>query len=218
MENQEELTVQNQGLEDSQEDIVNNADIQDESFNNNNDDKTEVPGEAQENIYGAPERYDYSALELPADMKLDDEMIQEFEPIARKFNLSNDSACELVKMAAQLVDKNMKSVDPQELAKMVQQAKIDGYKIELNNDKELQVDNESVYGPYLATAQKGLDAFATPEFKKLLSQEGLTHSPAVIKTFHAIGKLCESEKIPGIGEQIQQKETPAQILYGNNKK
>ncbi len=172
------------------------------------------PPHQDSEVYGSPEQYDYSTVELPEGITLDTELTQEFEPIAKKLNLSNKSANELMKLAVKLTQKNVSKFPDYSAA--VQQAKKDSYVEMLNKDKELNVNNEAQYGSYLNVATQGLKAVATPKFIELLKAEGLTHHPEFIKTFHKIGQLCASEKIPDVQYPSGQKEIdPADVLYGN---
>jgi len=97
----------------------------------------------------------------------------------------------------------------------MQTAKKDSYIELLNTDKELDANNAEKYNNYLNVAKQGLNAFATPEFIKVLREEGLEYHPEFIKTFHKIGKLCASDNIPN-GNPANEELTPAQILYGKN--
>lgn len=168
-----------------------------------------------EDVYGSPETFDYSDVQLPEGMQLDEELVKEFEPVAKKLNLSNKSANELMNLAVKLTEKNTAKFS--EFAQELQQAKINSYQELLNTDKELNANNEVHYNQYLDTAIQGLKAVATPGFTELLKAEGLTHHPEFIKTFHKIGELCVSEKIPDAKYPTEQKEPdPADVLYGEN--
>ena len=166
-----------------------------------------------DDIYGAPETFDYSEVQLPDGMQLDEELLKEFEPVAKKLNLSNKSANELMSLAVKLSEKNVSKFS--EYAQELKQAKINSYYELLNNDKELNANNEAQYNQYLDVAIKGLKAVSTEGFRELLKSEGLTHHPEFIKTFHKIGELCVADKIPDAPYPTGQTEidTP-DILYG----
>lgn len=191
----------------------NNDDAQDGGEQKEGEEKGKEDKTEKDEIYGSPETFDYSNVQLPEGMQLDEELLKEFEPVAKKLNLSNKSANELMNLAVKLTEKNTAKFS--EFAQELQQAKINSYHELLNTDKELNANNEAQYNQYLDVAIQGLKAVATPGFTELLKTEGLTHHPEFIKTFHKIGELCASEKIPDAKYPAGQKEPDAaDVLYG----
>lgn len=165
-------------------------------------------------VYGSPESFDYSDVQLPENMELDKELIEEFNPIAKKFNLSNKSANELMSLAVKLTQKNTaKFAD--EFAAQLQDAESKSYLQMLNTDKELNAFSAEEYDQYINTANLGIKSVATDGFKNLLKQKGLTNHPEFIKTFHAIGKLCQSDKLPDVKNPVGSNRSAADILYGS---
>lgn len=190
-----------------------NDDAQNNENEKGNEEKGKEGEQQDDEIYGSPETFDYSNVQLPEGMQLDEELLKEFEPVAKKLNLSNKSANELMNLAVKLTEKNTAKFS--EFAQELQQAKINSYHELLNTDKELNANNEAQYNQYLDVAIQGLKAVATPGFTELLKTEGLTHHPEFIKTFHKIGELCASEKIPDAKYPAGQKELDAaDVLYG----
>lgn len=166
-------------------------------------------------VYGSPESFDYSEVQLPENMELDKELIEEFNPIAKKFNLSNKSANELMSLAVKLTQKNTaKFAD--EFAAQLQDAESKSYLQLLNTDKELNAYSEEEYDQYINTANLGIKSVATDGFKNLLKQKGLTNHPEFIKTFHAIGKLCKNDSLPDVKNPVGSKRNAADILYGSS--
>ena len=170
--------------------------------------------DGQNEIYGSPENFDYSAVELPENMELDSDLVNEFNPIAKKLNLSNKSANELMSLAVKLTQKNTaKFAD--EFAAQLQDAESKSYLQMLNTDKELNAFSAEEYDQYINTANLGIKSVATDGFKNLLKQKGLTNHPEFIKTFHAIGKLCQSDKLPDVKNPVGANRSAADILYGS---
>ena len=169
-------------------------------------------GQVLDDIYGSPEAYDYSITQLPEGMELDSEMVEKFNPIAKKFNLSNKSANELLNLAIQMQQKNLAGFRDAHLK--LQDDERNSYKDLLQNDQELNLKSSDEYGQYLSTASKGLKAFATDGFLELLKDKGLTHHPDFIKTFYNIGKLCQPNGMPIVNIPPVRKPTTAEILYG----
>ena len=147
-------------------------------------------------------------------MELDSDLVNEFNPIAKKLNLSNKSANELMSLAVKLTQKNTaKFAD--EFAAQLQDAESKSYLQMLNTDKELNAFSAEEYDQYINTANLGIKSVATDGFKNLLKQKGLTNHPEFIKTFHAIGKLCQSDKLPDVKNPVGSNRSAADILYGS---
>jgi hypothetical protein len=165
--------------------------------------------------YGSPENFDYSEVELPENMVLDNDLVNEFNPLAKELNLSNKSANKLMNLAVKLTQKNTaKFVN--EFAAQYQDAEVKSYLQMLNTDKELNAYSEEEYSQYLSTANLGIKSVATDGFKNLLKQKGLTNHPEFIKTFHAIGKLCQNDTLPDVKNPVGSSRSAADILYGSS--
>lgn len=206
-----ETIVQNEMNENAKN---NNVSLEYGNKTTENNDTEVNKNSIRDSIYGAPENFDYSKIELPEGMTLDEELLNEFNPIAKKFNLSNSSANELMNLAVKLSNKNAANLND-----VVQQMKItekNSYLQLLNNDKELNTQNSAEYEQYLDVATQGLKAVATPEFNAFLIEKGLTHHPEFIKVFHKIGAMCKDASIPDATLPVGVKRTPADILYGKS--
>ena len=184
--------------------------------NNGSDTPPEENGEGegksnQEEIYGAPESYDYSKIQLPEDMTLDEEMVAKFNPIAKELNLSNESANRLMSLAVELTGKNAARFS--EAAAQLQIAEKNSYLELLDKDQELNSYSTEEYDQYLSVAKLGVDKVATNGFKQILKDKGLANHPEFIKTFHAIGKLCKEDSPAGNNTPAGVKVNPASVLY-----
>ena len=200
--------------------IENENSEQDENPVDENDKEATPPKEQEENnddseIYGTPESYDYSEIELPEDIVLDEDLLKEFEPLAKKFNLSNKSANELMGLAIKLTEKNIAKVG--NIVQEIQEQKKASFIELLDKDTELNVSNEAEYNKYLDVAIEGVKKFATDGFKELLKSEGLTHHPEFIKTFHKIGQYCIEDSAPDARIPAgKEKLDAAEILFGSD--
>lgn len=201
----------------------NQGNINDNSQNpndENNLDNSEEQKENKENkenqedneIYGSPEQFDYTEVQLPEGMELDKEMLGKFEPLAKEFNLSNKSANKLMNLAVELVAKNTPNAE--NLATQIQQAEAESYAQLLNTDKELNGYSQEEYSKYLQVANQGVKSFATQGFMDLIKAKGLTNHPDFIKTFHAIGKQCSNDTLPNVNNPVGKSERDCDILYG----
>lgn len=162
--------------------------------------------------YGSPEQFDYKDIELPEGIRLDEELVKEFNPIAKKLNLSQSSANELVSLGVKLAQKQAGNLPA--IMQQVQQAKVAQYQQALNTDKEIGNGDRSKMNAYLDVADKGYTAFATDEVKQALAEVGLNYHPAIVKMFHRIGELVGDDKIYGTRSPVTSQD-PADILYNN---
>ena len=172
-----------------------------------------------ENVYiGAPDNYDYTNLKLPEGIKIDDSLAEEFSPIAKELNLSQQGVNKLCDFFAQYQQKSLEGAD-EKIAefKKIEKAKTKAeYEKLLNTDKEIGGGDSDKMNSYLDTADIGYDAFATKELKAVLSEYSLDYHPAVIKLFYRLGKLCGQDKIIHSNTPSGSKVDAAEVLYGGN--
>lgn len=187
--------------------------LQDENSQDSSDNSTE---QNEVEVYGSPESYDYSEIQLPENMELDKELIEEFNPVAKKLNLSQKSANELVELAVKLTGKNMQKTS--DALQEMQNAKSVSYEQMLLQDEEFSKMDDENYNQYLNTANLGLSKVSTKGFQELIKKEGLTKHPDFIRTFHQIGKLCQSDTIPDATHPVGKSERIADLLFDKTSK
>ena len=163
-------------------------------------------------IYGAPETYDYKDVNIPEDLEYDKDMLKEFDALNKETNLSQAQANKYMQFGIRLAQKY--NADLPKVLEQVQQAKITQFKQAMNTDEEIGGGDKAKMAAYLDVADKGYVAFANDEVKAALADAGLNYHPAIIKMFHRIGELVGDDK-------IYQTKAPsgtndvADILYGN---
>lgn len=194
-------------------DGLNTGSDDDANANSESDDKGNKEN-TDSDVYGSPETYDYSEAKMPDGMELDKDLISKFEPLAKKYNLSNKSANELLNLAIEMQQKNMAKFG--DLASQIQENERNSYMQLLNTDDELSKMTDEEYSQYLTTANLGLKNFATDGFKKLLKDKGLSNHPEFIKTFNQVGKFCQQDTPPNISKPAGKVQDAADILYGSN--
>lgn len=150
---------------------------------------------------GAPEKYDFKAGE---GVELDGTAIQEFEPLARELNLTNEQAQKFVDMYPKIL-----AGQEQRQAEAWQQ-QTEQWAADVKADKEIGGDKLPAN---LSAAQRAIDQFGTPELKEYLNGTGLGNNPELVKAFVKIGKAMSEDNMvsPGNGG----KRSAADILYGN---
>lgn len=170
--------------------------------------KEENKATQQESCYGKPEKYDYSDVELPENYYYDEEMLNEFNELAGKYNLSQKSANELMSMAVKLTkltgDNFSKTIADK------QRRQIEEFKHNLINDREI---GGAAFERTMRTANIAYNQFADAEVQTLLSKTGLNCHPKVVKMFYKIGKLMQNDSIQGNGVGAVHKENREDILF-----
>ena len=182
-------------------------------------DKGQVEVDSNDFI-GAPDNYDFKEIELPEGIKFDNALAEKFSPVAKKLNLSQQGANELVKM---LVEHQQSQLgNQQELIAEFKRQEIEASKIEyqkmLENDKEISNGSKEKYDAYLDVACEGYNAFASDGLQNLFKNLGLDYHPDVVKHFYKLGKLCGNDSIQNATKPAGQAQSAAQILYGDTTK
>ena len=169
---------------------------------------TELKGEDTESYFGKPDKYDYSEVQLPENYCYDDVLLNEFNELAGKYNLSQKSANELMSMSVKLTQL-MGSNYSKTLAEQ-QRQKIEGYKHNLLTDREI---GGASFDKTMRTANLAYTQFADDEVQELLSQTGLNCHPKIVKMFYNIGKKMSNDSIYGVNAPAVQKENREDILF-----
>lgn len=206
---------------------IKNEEIQEETSIGNNDDSEEnetqeevIDGneieENQNDFNGAPETYDFKEIEMPDGVEFSQELADKFSPIAKKLNLSQKGANEIVGIYLDILKEQHASA-PEILEKYqadLQNAKTAQYEKMLNQDEEIGGGDEDKMNKYIDVANVGYKKFANESLQNLFKETGLRYHPEVVKLFHKLGKMSGDDKIDSFGSPVSN-ETPAQILYGN---
>lgn len=162
----------------------------------------------EEGYFGKPEKYDYSMVELPEDYCYDEKLLNEFNELAGKYNLSQKSANELMSMAVKLT-KLMGENYSKTMAEQNRQ-KINNYKQLLNTDREIGGANLL---KTMSTANLAYSEFADDEVQKILTETGLNCHPQVVKMFYNIGKRMQNDSLYGVNSGAVLKENREDILF-----
>jgi hypothetical protein len=161
----------------------------------------------------APESYELKAPE--GFEKLDQALVDEFTPLARELDLTNDQANKLVETMMPKV--------AQQLAQTQQAAwtaQLETWVTDVKADKE--VGGEALQGS-LQAAQRAMTKFASPELKALLEYPsadnpkgmGLGNHPELVRVFARIGKAMADDSFVNSSTNASgQGKSAAEILYG----
>lgn len=157
--------------------------------------------EKEQKQEGAPEKYEFQAAE---GVELDKAALEQFEPIARELNLSNEQA-------QKMVDLYGAKILPMVQQKQAEawQAQTEQWAADVKADKEIGGDKLTAN---LSAAQRALDLFGTPELKEYLNTTGLGNHPDLVKTFVKIGKAMSEDGMVDGSNQGQR--SAAEVLYG----
>ncbi len=160
------------------------------------------PGEDKEQKQeGAPEKYEFKPAE---GQELDAAALEQFEPIARELNLTNEQAQKMVDLYG---TKIMPMVQQQQVEAW--QKTTEQWAADVKADKEIGGDKLT---GNLSAAQRALAQFGTPELKEYLEGTGLGNHPELVKAFVKIGKAMSEDGMV-TGKESGQR-SAAEVLYG----
>ena len=158
--------------------------------------------------FGKPEFYDYTSIELPENYCYDEELLNEFNELAGKYNLSQKGANELMSMAVKLT--KLMGDNYSQAAAEQQRQQIEEYKHNLINDRQIGGCN---FERTMKTANLAYTQFADSDVQKLLSNTGLNCHPKIVKMFYDIGKRMQNDSIYGVSIAATPKESREDILF-----
>ena len=170
--------------------------------------QNDVASATEEGYFGKPEFYDYSQVQLPENYYYDQNLLNEFNELAGKYNLSQKSANELMSMAVKLTQL-MNSKYSEALTEQNRQ-KISNYRQMLSADREIGGVN---LDKTMRTANIAYTQFADKDVQSLLSETGLNCHPKVVKMFYNIGQKMQNDSIYGMNHAVVPKENREDILF-----
>lgn len=145
---------------------------------------------------------EYEPFTLPEGLGVDEELLGEFKAEAKRLNLSQEDAQKFVDLQAKAAARQAEQLASVR-AQWADQSK---------TDKEFGGDALS---ENLGVAKKAMDAFATPELRKLLNDSGLGNHPEVIRTFVRVGKAISEDGRVVSGTRSTTSSDPAKRLFPN---
>lgn len=166
----------------------------------------EAAKEQKDDRYGAPEGdASYADFTLPEGVQLDTEGASELTAIAKELNLSQASAQKLVDLAIakQARDAAAGTAHVEGIRK--------GWQDATRADKEFGGDKLNAS---LATAQKALKQFGSPELNELVVGAGLGDHPEFIRLLVKVGNAVSEAPIVNGGPSVTK--DAASVLYPNH--
>lgn len=165
------------------------------------DNPADKPDDKEQKPEGAPEKYEFKPAE---GQELDTAALEQFEPIARELNLTNEQAQKMVDLYG---TKIMPMVQKQQAEAW--QAQTEEWAATVKADKEIGGDKLTAN---LGVAQRALDTFGTPALKEYLNGTGLGNHPELVKAFVKVGKAMSEDGVV-TGKESGQR-SAAEVLYG----
>lgn len=165
------------------------------------DKPADKPDDKEQKQEGAPEKYEFKPAE---GQELDAAALEQFEPIAREMNLTNEQAQKMVDLYG---TKIMPMVQQQQVEAW--QKTTEQWAADVKADKEIGGDKLT---GNLSAAQRALAQFGTPELKEYLEGTGLGNHPELVKAFVKIGKAMSEDGMV-TGKESGQR-SAAEVLYG----
>ncbi|GJA00438.1 peptidase [Enterobacter cloacae] len=161
----------------------------------------EKPDDKEQKQEGAPEKYEFKPAE---GQELDTSALEQFEPIARELNLTNEQAQKMVDLYGTKILPMVQQQQAEAWQKTTEQ-----WAADVKADKEIGGDKLTAN---LSAAQRALDLFGSPALKEYLEGTGLGNHPELVKTFIKIGKAMSEDGMVDGSNQGQR--SAAEVLYG----
>lgn len=154
---------------------------------------------------GAPEVYEFKA---PEGKEYDPAALAKFSDVARKHNLTQDAAQNLLDDLAPVVAERQQQAIEAVQAEWTASAKA---------DKEFGGDSLDAN---LSVAKKALEKFGSPELRTLLNESGLGNHPEIIRAFYRAGKSISEDSVvtSSIGGGLPSNRGAANVLYPSQQK
>lgn len=166
-----------------------------------------------DDLFGQPESYDYHEIELPEGMILDEMRTNQFSDYAKKLNLSQKGANNIVKMAVDLTEQTKRQTLDAFLN--IQKEKIEGYKNALVCDREI---GGNKLNSAIETANIAYDGFfADEELRSLIAESGLSVHPKFIKALKEIGENMKEDSVHSSLNSSYKPRNIEDILYPSMK-
>ncbi|EPT9029034.1 peptidase [Citrobacter freundii] len=140
--------------------------------------------EKEQKQEGAPEKYEFKVGE---GQELDTAALEQFEPIARELNLTNEQAQKMVDLYGTKIMPMVQQQQAEAWQKSTEQ-----WAADVKADKEIGGDKLTAN---LSAAQRALEQFGDPELKEYLDSTGLGNHPALVKAFIKVGKAMSEDKV-----------------------
>lgn len=154
---------------------------------------------------GAPEKYEFTA---PEGMELDQSMVEQFTPIAKELNLTQEQAQKLVDLHNQSVSSTIEA-QAAEWNKTMKE-----WVDEIKQDKEI---GGQVFDENIGIARGVLEKYATPGLREVLETSGMGNHPEVVRFITRIGKAMQDDSIRTGNTATGAPKDPAHVLFPNHK-
>lgn len=145
---------------------------------------------------------EYEPFQLPEGMVADEELLGEFQAVAKDLKLPQKDAQRFADIGARIVTKQ------QEAAAKMQAQWIEASKTDKEFGGEALSEN-------LGVAKRALEAFASPELRTMLNTSGLGNHPEVIRLFNRVGKAISEDGRVVTGSRANAPTDPARRLFPN---
>lgn len=165
---------------------------------------TDGEGKTGEGEGEVPEAYDFSSLELPEGVEIDDNLVETVSPIMKELELNQEQAD---KLAQAFAEHQQKQASDQAAAFEKQ---LNDWADQLKTDKEVGGDE---FNANMAIARKAVETYGDDDLKSFMESTGAGSNPALVKFMHRVGQtLKEDGSAPG-GAPNQQGQSREQRMY-----
>lgn len=171
----------------------------------NQETEQDAEGDKSEKV-GAPEEYE--DFKAPEGVELNEEVLNQFKPVAKELNLTQEQAQKLVDFQAAQVAQH--------------QAETQEYFGNLMSEWQQAVKEDSEIGgkafdENIANAKAAIEAFGSKELIAVLDETGMGNHPEFVRVFARMGKAIKEDGIRVGNSNPGGPKDPASILFPNQK-
>lgn len=168
--------------------------------------ESEAGGEGGESAPAAaekviPEKYDFK---LPEGSIIDEKHFEAVSAYAKEHKLSQEEAQAVLERDAAVIG----SYDAAQKERYAKEAET--WVSKVKSDPEIGGEN---FKESVATAQRMVDKFFSPEFKEQLDKTGLGNHPELVRGLYRMGKLTREDKAVLAGKSSTEEKSIEELLY-----
>lgn len=147
------------------------------------------------------EPVDLSDMKMPEGFEAMPEVMTGLTEFVNEHGLTKEAAEKLAPLGALIAEKAV--------------AKVTAEMDTIRSNWREEIANDPVLGSkeQMAIANKGLEAYGSPELRKLLDETGLGDAPAVIRAFHKIGLTVKEDVVERGGSGDTRITSAADVMY-----
>ena len=130
---------------------------------------------------------EYADFKMPKDMPVDEALLNDFKPLAKEMDLSQEKAQKLIDLYAE-------NVAPLMVQRQTEawNGQLEAWKAECQADQEIGGDR---FEPAVLEAKRVINTLGTQELKKVFDDYGLGNNPELVRVFSRMAKYLKEDTV-----------------------